>query len=160
MTDLESKFGRTVVTQCILVAQSCPTLYDPMDYSLPGSSVHGILQARILEWVAIPFSIYNPVVQWKPMRFFRFEKHKDNQTFLASIICTLKTWCDTHQNSKLVCIIPGTNHKDLVKTPGGRGKVGIVKGEGEECRSEELALCSWNSVIINLKHKYPGLWTS
>ena len=33
--------------------QSCPTLCDPMDCSLPGSSVHGILQARILEWVAI-----------------------------------------------------------------------------------------------------------
>ena len=36
--------------------QSCPTLWDPMDCSLPGSSVHGILQARILEWVAMPFS--------------------------------------------------------------------------------------------------------
>ena len=34
--------------------QSCPTLCDPMDCSLPGSSVHGILQARILEWVACP----------------------------------------------------------------------------------------------------------
>ena len=33
--------------------QSCPTLCDPMDYSPPGSSVHGILQARILEWVAM-----------------------------------------------------------------------------------------------------------
>ena len=40
----------------VLVAQLCPTLCDPMDSSLPGSSVHGILQARILEWVAIPFS--------------------------------------------------------------------------------------------------------
>ena len=39
------------------VAQSCPTLSDLMDYSLPGSSVHGILQARVLEWVAIVFSI-------------------------------------------------------------------------------------------------------
>ena len=38
------------------VAQSCPTLCNPMDYSPPGSSVHGILQAQILEWVAIPFS--------------------------------------------------------------------------------------------------------
>ena len=38
------------------VAQSCPTLCDPMNCSLPGSSVHGILQARILEWVAISFS--------------------------------------------------------------------------------------------------------
>ena len=40
----------------VLVAQSCPILYDPMDCSLPGSSVRGILQAWILEWVAIPFS--------------------------------------------------------------------------------------------------------
>ena len=39
----------------VLVAQSCPTLCGPMDCSLPGFSVHGILQARILEWVAIPF---------------------------------------------------------------------------------------------------------
>ena len=38
------------------VAQSCPTLCDPIDYSLPRSSIHGISQARILEWVAIPFS--------------------------------------------------------------------------------------------------------
>ena len=38
------------------VTQSCPTLPDPMDYSLPGSSVHGIFQARVLEWVAIAFS--------------------------------------------------------------------------------------------------------
>ena len=36
-----------------LVAQSCLTLCDPKDYSLPGSSVHGILQARVLEWVAM-----------------------------------------------------------------------------------------------------------
>ena len=38
------------------VSQSCPTLSDPMDCSLPGSSVHGIYQARVLEWVAIAFS--------------------------------------------------------------------------------------------------------
>ena len=40
----------------MLVAQSCPTLYDPMDCSPPDYSVHGLVQARILEWVAIPFS--------------------------------------------------------------------------------------------------------
>ena len=38
------------------VAQSCPTLSDPMDCSLPSFSVHGIFQARVLEWVAIAFS--------------------------------------------------------------------------------------------------------
>ena len=40
----------------VWVTQLCLTLCDPMDYNLPGSSVHGILQTRILEWVAIPFS--------------------------------------------------------------------------------------------------------
>ena len=40
------------------VTQSCPTLSDPMDCSPPGSSVHGIFQARVLEWGAIAFSIF------------------------------------------------------------------------------------------------------
>ena len=38
------------------VTESCPTLSDPMDCSLPGSSVHGIFQARVMQWVAISFS--------------------------------------------------------------------------------------------------------
>ena len=42
------------------VTQSCPTLSDPMDCSLPGSSIHGIFQARVLEWGAIAFSETNP----------------------------------------------------------------------------------------------------
>ena len=40
------------------VAQSCPTLSDPMDCSLPGSSIHGVFQARVLEWGAIAFSYF------------------------------------------------------------------------------------------------------
>ena len=40
------------------VAQLCLTLCDPVDYSLPGFSVHGVFQARVLEWVAIAFSKY------------------------------------------------------------------------------------------------------
>ena len=43
------------------VAQSCPTLSDPMDCSLPGSSIHGIFQARVLEWGAIAFSVVNAI---------------------------------------------------------------------------------------------------
>ena len=42
------------------VAQSCPTVRDPMDCSPPGSSAHGIFQARVLEWVAIAFSNLKP----------------------------------------------------------------------------------------------------
>ena len=50
------------------VTQSCPTLCNPMDCSLPGSSVHGIFQARVLEWVAISFSRvsgYNSIINQK-----------------------------------------------------------------------------------------------
>ena len=47
---------KTKIKVKVLVAQLCPTFCNPMDCSPPGSSVHGIFQARILEWVAIPFS--------------------------------------------------------------------------------------------------------
>ena len=47
------------------VAQSCPPLSDPMDCSLPGSSVHGIFQARVLEWGAIAFSVYGDEIEAK-----------------------------------------------------------------------------------------------
>ena len=52
------------------VAQLCLTLCDPMDYSLPGSSVHGIFQARVLEWVAISFSTISILpLDLNPLRF-------------------------------------------------------------------------------------------
>ena len=48
----------TLIFLCVLLTQSCPTLGKPIDRSPPGSSVHGILQARTLEWVALPFSYF------------------------------------------------------------------------------------------------------
>ena len=53
------------------VAQSCPTLSDPMVCSLPGSSIHGIFQARVLEWGAIALSAV---------------KSKENQNFILKVI--------------------------------------------------------------------------
>ena len=53
MTRDTKLMGRNV---CVSVAQSCLTLCNPMDSSLPGSSIHGISQARTLEWAAIPSS--------------------------------------------------------------------------------------------------------
>ena len=50
------KLDSFVIYSSLKVAQSCPTLCNPVDCSPPGSSVHGVLQARILEWVAISFS--------------------------------------------------------------------------------------------------------
>jgi len=61
------------------VAQSCLTLCDPLDCNLPGSSIHGIFQAKILEWVTISFSVKNlPAMQktwvWSPGREDPLEK--------------------------------------------------------------------------------------
>ena len=53
MTMILSKLS---IVQFSSVTQSCPTLCDPMDCSLPGSSVHGVFQTRVLEWVGISFS--------------------------------------------------------------------------------------------------------
>ena len=46
------------------VIQLCPTLCDPMDYSLPGSTIHEIFQARILEWIAVSFSRSSQPRDW------------------------------------------------------------------------------------------------
>ena len=52
-----SQMNHQPVSECVTeVAQSCLTLCDPMDCSLPRSSIHGIFQARVLEWVVISFS--------------------------------------------------------------------------------------------------------
>ena len=53
------------------VAQSCPTLSDPMDCSLPGSSVRGIFQSRVLEWGAIAFSVRIETVLFFPVSLVR-----------------------------------------------------------------------------------------
>ena len=61
-------FGAVVRTTCVLAAQSCPALRDPMNCSPPGSSVHGILQAGRLEWAAISFSrgLPDPGIEPRP----------------------------------------------------------------------------------------------
>ena len=50
------RISHFLISVKVLVTQSCLTVCDPGDCSPPGSSVHGIFQAKILEWVAIPFS--------------------------------------------------------------------------------------------------------
>ena len=58
-----------IIYVCVLVVQSCLTLCDPMNHSPPGSSVHGILQARILEWIAFPSrDLPDPGIKaWSPV---------------------------------------------------------------------------------------------
>ena len=70
------------------VAQSCPTLSDPMDYSLPGSSIHGIFQARILEWGAIAFCFQKICFHLTPPFFFRQNKYFINFCLEISLCVT------------------------------------------------------------------------
>ena len=59
-TEREDPFSWALDAREKEVAQSCPTFSDPMEYSLPGSSIHGILQVRVPEWGAIAFSASIP----------------------------------------------------------------------------------------------------
>ena len=75
------------------VAQSCPTLSDPMDCSLAGSSVHGIFQVRVLEWGAITFSmdyiVYGilqaRILEWVAYPFSRGSSQPRNRTGVSCI---------------------------------------------------------------------------
>ena len=95
------------------VAQSCPTVCDPMDCSPPGSSVHGIFQARILEWVAIsqptkclwsstPSRIHAPNTSWLHFYMY-FDVHiwLANSLCISYIICKIKTHRDKINTSTL-----------------------------------------------------------
>ena len=70
------------------VTQLCPTLSDPMDWSLPGSSVHGIFQARVLEWGAIAFS-----------RKYTKGRQKENYYYTSAIDVVTRVF-KNHQRQK------------------------------------------------------------
>ena len=77
------------------VTQSCPTPSDPMDYSLPGSFVHGICQARVLEWGAIAFSnfMYNYMYMSISISQLIPPPHSLETISLFSILVTLLLFC-------------------------------------------------------------------
>ena len=67
------------------VTQLCQTLSDPMDCSLPGSSVHGIFPARVLEWGVIAFSVLGPVLILEVTGNFKY-----SESILSSFLKKLK----------------------------------------------------------------------
>ena len=78
------------ISYAAAAAKLCPTLSNPMDCSLPGSSVHGIFQARVLEWSAIAFSIGHPAA-----------------TAAANSLQSCLTLCDSKDSSPLGSSVPG-----------------------------------------------------
>ena len=75
------------------VTQLCPTLTDPMDYSLPGSSIHGIFQARVLEWVAIDAEKAFDNIQ-HPFMINRSTPHPKKAGIEGTYINIIKAVCD------------------------------------------------------------------
>ena len=82
------------------VAQSCPTLHDPMDCSLPGSSIHGISQARVLEWGAIALSS-------KPLD--RFYKSHELQQLSFLFLLALPCWADNRTKLQVKSLGSGSD---------------------------------------------------
>ena len=89
----------------VLVSQLCLTLCDPVDCSSPGSSVHGIYQARILEGVAVPFSrVSSPPRVWTQIscitgRFLTIWATKEADTYLYVYMLKKNDWTSTKQAS-------------------------------------------------------------
>ena len=99
------------------VTQSCPTRSDPMDHSLPGSSVHGIFQARILEWGAIAFSC---MMQPGEKKIFRAtvitQCSQINKTFWVSqVVLLVKNLLANAGDMRHAGWIPGSG-----RAPGGK----------------------------------------
>ena len=136
-----TRVGCHFLLQCIKVksesevAQSCPTLCDPMACSLPGSSVHGIFQARVLEWGAIAFSL---------LALNSTEDIFNNRIFLTAFACNItyslrneiivllqqKPWRRKWQPTPV--LLPGKSH-------GQKGLVGYSPwGREEQDTTERL----------------------
>ena len=103
------------------VAQSCPTLHDPMDCSLPGSSAHKIFQASVLEWVAIAFSpLYDYMIVNKfllllmDICFFQLWALRNNSFFfLFFLLCVFLKVCPMFKRRRQwqpKVLLPGKSH--------------------------------------------------
>ena len=99
----------------MLVTQLCPTLRDSMDCSLPGSSALGILQARILEWVALPppgdipnpgINLRSPTLQMDSLQSVPSGKPKNTE---VSILSLLRGSCQPRNRTGVSCTAGGTN---------------------------------------------------
>ena len=92
------------------VAQSCPTLRNPMNCSLLGSSVHGIFQARVLEWVAISFSNLYMIISQIIYNFFKFHSTvKWAYVHVCVHVCILFT-CLLRQQVLLILVFLNSFH--------------------------------------------------
>ena len=128
-----------------LVTKSCPTLCDPMDYSLPGSSIHGILQARILEWVAISFSRgYSQPRNWTRVsciagRFFTNWAMRDQSPQEGQVSLVIPHFPDSSPCAQVSPNQRGLSHQDNLS-----------------CKTTSLQPSTFSSIFIHGTYNY---WT-
>ena len=108
------------------LTQSCLTLCDPMDCGMPGSSVHGIFQARILEWVATSFS--------------RGSSQPRYQTWVSCVSCIGRWICDTSTNicSNSKCEQLGFTPLNPLNTQPGHRESHILGAQRQKARCQTL----------------------
>ena len=126
------------------VAQSCPTVSDPMDHSLPGSSVHGIFQARVLEWGAICL--------WQALIWNKGNRYNLKELFELSLLES-SNWVSYYSMSKLLGRKNATfYHYSRDRTLGGKIQICsgfVLTGHSKETsglltKFSVLALCNRN----------------
>ena len=129
---------------CVLAAQLCPTLCDPMDCSPPGSSVHEIFQARILEWVAISFSRGSSQprdqtrVSCTASRFFT-DSYKGSPRSVGAQYATRDQWKNNSRRNE--GMEPKQEQHPVVDRTGDRSKV--------QCWKEQYCIGTWNVQSMN-----------
>ena len=124
------------------VAQSCPTLSDPMDCSLPGFSIYGIFQARVLEWGAIAFSgcistVEQLVVEsvWREYTyFFPFKEILNNNQIREVLMIEYDEPVPSHLKTSHFGVGPGPAFAPRGPL-GKRGAMNAISGSGEEIYS-------------------------
>ena len=100
------------------VGQSCLTLHDPMDCSLPGSSVHGIFQARVLEWGATAFSNDKPRQHFKKERHHLLTKvHIVKAIVFPVVMYIYESWITKKAQSKRINISKLWSLRRLLRVP-------------------------------------------
>ena len=153
----------------VLVTQSCPTLCDPVDCSPPGSSVLGILQARILEWLAIPFSRESSWPRdWTRVSctaggFFTSESPRQLRLFLISYYC--RQCCNEYQVVQKVKNLPANaeNSSEAGSTPGSGRSPGEENGNPLQYFMLENSLDrgAWLSTVLGIAKSQTQLkWLS
>ena len=123
------------------VAKLCPTLCNPVDCSPPGSSVHGISQSRILEWIPIPFS--------------RGSSWPRDQTCVSCLACGFFTTVPPGKPTKVILCHKSFTNTYNVHTESVVPSLSLLTSKGDHCwqfKSDltDLFLCPWKHVDVFL----------